>query len=47
MSYTGTVKRALSSAEASSVPVSVNAETGSFTVVMITGTPVRRMIEDR
>lgn len=46
MSYSGTVKRALSSADVSSVPVSVNAETGSFTVVMITGTPVRRMVED-
>ena len=46
MSYSGTVKRALSSAEVSSVPVSVNTETGSFTVVMITGTPVRRLIDD-
>jgi hypothetical protein len=46
MSYSGTVKRALSSADISSVPVSVNAETGRFTVVMITGTPVRRMIDD-
>jgi hypothetical protein len=46
MSFPGTVKRALSSADISSVPVSVNEETGSFTVVMITGTPVRRMIED-
>lgn len=46
MSYSGTVKRALSSADVSSVPTSVNLETGSFTVVMITGTPVRRMVED-
>ena len=46
MSFAGTVKRALSPADVSSVPVSVNAETGSFTVVMITGTPVRRMIDD-
>jgi hypothetical protein len=45
MSYSGTVKRALSSADISSVPVSVNAETGSFTVVMVTGTPCRNMIE--
>ena len=46
MSFPGTVKRALSSADVSSAPVSVNPETGSFTVVMITGTPVRRLIDD-
>lgn len=46
MSYPGTVKRALSSADTSSVPVSVNAEAGSFTVAMVTGTPCRNMIED-
>ncbi len=46
MSFPGKVQRALSSADVSTVPVSVNAETGTFTVVMITGTPVRRMIED-
>lgn len=46
MSFPGTVMRALSPADISSLPVSVNAETGSFVVVMITGTPVRRMIED-
>lgn len=46
MSFLGTVKRALSSVDVSSVPVSVNAETGSFQVIMITATPVRRTIED-
>ncbi|MDX0165773.1 hypothetical protein GOC43_28750 [Sinorhizobium meliloti] len=46
MSFPGKVQRALSSADFSSVPVSVNSETGTFQVVMITGTPVRRMIED-
>ncbi|MDX1216306.1 hypothetical protein GOL99_12250 [Sinorhizobium medicae] len=46
MSFPGTVQRALSSADVSTVPVSVNSETGTFQVVMITGTPVRRMIED-
>lgn len=46
MSFAGTVKRALSSAETSSIPVSVDTATGTFQVVMITATPVRRLIDD-
>ncbi|RVG70901.1 hypothetical protein [Sinorhizobium meliloti] len=46
MSFPGTVKRALSPADSSSIPVSVDTATGRFGVVLITATPVRRTIDD-